>query len=108
MFEIVCDVPDDGDAHDEYLELYVLNLSIELFLGRAFQDFTHLRLTLLLFSHFRQFVLLLSLGLSPLDALSHLPRYFLVAIVNDFNQKISTLINRCAVEHKSFQNIAND
>ena len=53
MFEIVCDVPDDGYAHDEYLELYVLNLSIQLFLGRTFQDFTHLRLTLLLLSHFR-------------------------------------------------------
>jgi hypothetical protein len=108
MFEVVCDVPDDGDAHDENLELYVLNLSTQLFLGRPFQDFTHLRLALFLFSHFRQSVFLLSLGLSSFDAFGHLPRYFLVAIVNDFNQKISTFIDSCAVEHKSFQNIAND
>jgi len=108
MFEIVCDVPDDGDAHDKYLELYVLNLSIKFFLGCPFQYFTHFSLSLLLLGHLRQFVFLLSLNLSALDAFSHLPRYLLVAIVNNLNQKITALINGCTVEHKSLQNIAND
>lgn len=61
VFDVVSDVPDDGDAHYEDFELDVFDLVGEFFFGSALEDLAYCEFSLLLFGHLAALALQLTL-----------------------------------------------
>lgn len=108
MFDVVGDVPDDGDAHDEDLELDVLDLAVQLLFRCALQDLVDCDFPLLLLSHLAALALQLPLYLPPLHAVGYLLRNLLVAVVDDLDKEVAALVDSSPVEHKGFEDVADD
>lgn len=100
MFDVVSDVAQDGNAHDEQVELYIFDLPLQLFHGVSLEDALHLLLFFLLGGHLFFLSLFLPLGLPILEAVPDLLRYFLVAVVDDLDKKVAALVNGGPVEHE--------
>lgn len=99
MFDVVGDVPENGYAHNEQVELYVLDLPTQLLSRRPVEYATNLLPLLLLLTQFGPSRLLLTLLLTQFHILGDLFGDLLVAVVNDLNQKLATLIDGRPVEH---------
>lgn len=108
MFDVIGDVSDDGDAHDEDLEFDVLDLVAQLFLRCALQDLVDCDFPLLLLSYLASLALQLTLYLPPSHAIGYLLRNLLVAVVDNLNQEISALVNGSPIEHERFKYVADN
>lgn len=73
VLDVVGYVSNDRNTHDEDFEFDIQNLTIKFFFGSPFKDLIHFQVSLLLLSHFGQFVLFFTFKFSPFNALCHLP-----------------------------------
>ena len=81
--DIVSNVLDNGNTHDENTELNFLYLCLELLYRGSFDDFIDFFLSILLFG--KLFFLLFSLFFSFCCTFIYLIRNFVIAVINYFN-----------------------
>ena len=103
MFDIVSNVPQNRNTHDEKIKFYILYLPLQLFYWSSLQEILDLFILFLLLTHLIFLRLLLSLLFSVFHTLSDLFGNLFVAVVDDLDKKISTLIDSCSVKHKNFK-----
>jgi hypothetical protein len=108
MFDVIGDVSQYRNAHDEEVELDIIDLLVELLNGCSFENFLDLLLFLFFFCYLLLLALLFSFNFAVFDAVSDLFGDLLVAVVNNFDQKLSTFIYGGAMEHQDFKNVADN
>jgi hypothetical protein len=107
VLHVVSNIPDYGQCHHKKAKLNVVNLPLKLLTRSTLCNLLYLLLLLLFLSQlFLLFFLwFLALLFSPFQSFLNLVGNFLIAIVNNFNEEVSTLVNSRSMEHQNLQNI---
>lgn len=100
-------IPQNRNRHDEQAELYLFNLILQVLNGSPLEYFLHLPLLPLFLTQFLDKSLFLLFYFSLLDGFTDLVGYFLVTVIDDLDEQISTLIYGCSMKHNHLQDVEN-